>query len=319
MAARPSGGHGAAVLLAAALWGTTGTVAHQAPDGASQTLIGLSTFGLGGLLLLALDVRPVVRLLRDRSVLPTLLLGALGVLMYAAFYYWSMSEIGVAVGNALALGSGPVFAALLELVVERRRVALAWACATAVSVAGIACLAASGGDGGDGNTVLGVVLGLAAGFGYALYAWSGARAIGRGHRSRPVMAGSFALASVVLVPVFLAAGPGPLLTTGRGLTIVLYLAVVPMALAYLLFGYGLRGMPASTATTLALAEPIVATLLATLVLHERLSVPGWTGLALVAAGIVLIAMAERVTQRRDAAQPSSDNPSRSASSATPLP
>ncbi|MCI1748135.1 MAG: DMT family transporter [Acidipropionibacterium sp.] len=119
------------------------------------------------------------------------------------------------------------------------------------------------------------------------------------------MAAMFTLASVVLVPWFLLAGPGPLVSP-RGLAVLAYLAVVPMALGYLLFGYGLRQVPASAATTLALTEPMMATLLATSTLGEKLAPAGWIGLSLVGVGIVLSAM----SQSRSAARTPAGSPVR---------
>ena len=296
------------MLAAALLWGTTGTVAHQAPAGSSQLAVGLATFGFGGLVLLALSWPAVVGVLRDRSARWLVAVGVVGVLGYASLYYVSMALVGVAVGNALALGSGPVFAAGLELVIERRRPARAWVVATAVSLAGMALLSWAGatgaasvvdpaagagaglGLGGWGGPVLGVVCGLGAGFGYALYSWAGAR-LSVGRSSRGVMAAIFGVSSVVLVPWFLLVGPGVLLT-GTGPWVLTYLVLLPMAAAYLLFGYGLGGMAASAATTLALAEPVVATCLAVVVLGERLPPVGWVGFALVLAGLGLVARAE---------------------------
>ncbi|MDN6811746.1 MAG: EamA family transporter [Acidipropionibacterium jensenii] len=80
-----------------------------------------------------------------------------------------------------------------------------------------------------------------------------------------------------------------------------YLAVVPMSLGYTLFGFGLRRVPASAATTLALTEPLTATLLATSILGEKLTGTGWIGLSLVGAGIVLSA----ISQGRSVARPPS--------------
>jgi drug/metabolite transporter, DME family len=285
-----------AVLLASVLWGTTGTVAQQAPEGSSQLLVGLSTFGFGGLMLVALDRRAAVRVIGDRDLAPMVVAGAVGVLMYASMYYVAMSLVGVAVGNVLALGSGPVFAVLLELVVDRRPVLGGWVVATAVTIAGVACLAGDAGSAPGSEPLLGVLLALGAGFGYALYAWSGARMIVRGHPSRAVMAAMFGLASLGLLPAFLLGGPGPLLQQ-QGLLVLVYLALVPMAFAYLAFGYGLRRLRASTATTLALSEPVVATLLALAVLGERLGVVSWVGMALIVAGIVLVALVERQQER----------------------
>ncbi len=306
---RSSGSHIAAVLAASALWGTTGVVAHHAPAGSDQMLIGLSTFGFGGLLLAALRPGRTLRCLSDRRALPVLAVGALGVLGYASLYYWSMDLIGVAVGNALALASGPVWAGVLEIVVDRRPPGRTWLVTVLLPVVGICLLASSGGSahGGQiqgGHPGLGAILGLGAGLGYALYSWASARLIADPAPDSPasrdsgtVMAAMFALASLILVPWFLIAGPGPL-AAPRGVVVLSYLAVVPMALAYLLFGYGLRLLAASTATTLALAEPVVATVLASLLLGERLSAIGWAGLSLVAVGIVLSALAEGAAARR---------------------
>lgn len=282
-----------AVLLASVLWGTTGTVAQQAPAGSSQLLVGLSTFGFGGLVLFLLDGRTAVLVVRDRAVTRLLATAATGVVMYAAMYYVAMSLVGVAVGNVLALGSGPVFAVLLELVVDRRPVRRGWVLATAVTVTGVACLAAAADAAPGSSPVLGVVLALGAGLGYALYSWSGARMIVQGgHPSRSVMAAVFGLASLGLVPAFALGSPGPLLRE-QGLLVLAYLAVVPMAFAYLAFGYGLRRLRASTATTLALSEPVVATLLALLVLGERLGVVSWAGIGLIVVGLVLVAVVEQ--------------------------
>lgn len=69
------------------------------------------------------------------------------------------------------------------------------------------------------------------------------------------------------------------------------MALVPMFLGYLLFGIGLARISASTATTVTLIEPAVATLLAVLVVGERLGGTGWAGLALLAAVLVLLVLA----------------------------
>ncbi|QCV88174.1 EamA/RhaT family transporter [Acidipropionibacterium jensenii] len=302
--------HVAAVLVAGMLWGTTGTVAHHAPPGSDPMLIGLSTFGFGGLILMSTRPRRTLALLRERRALPLLAVGAVGVLGYACFYYWSLDLIGVAAGDALALASGPVWAGVLEMVVDRRPPGWVWLGVVSVPVAGICLLVSSGGSAPASRPVAGAVLGLAAGFGWALYSWAGSRLIvdpgaggnGTGGRdSGTVMAAMFTLASVVLVPWFLLAGPGPLIGAG-GLPVLAYLAVVPMALGYTLFGFGLRRVPASAATTLALTEPLTATLLATSILGEKLTGTGWIGLSLVGAGIVLSAISQgrSVARRRSA-------------------
>jgi drug/metabolite transporter, DME family len=64
--------------------------------------------------------------------------------------------------------------------------------------------------------------------------------------------------------------------------------VVTTVLAYLLYGRGLRTVPAPVAVTLGLAEPLVAALLGLVVLGERLSSASAAGLVLV--GLALVAL-----------------------------
>jgi DME family drug/metabolite transporter len=76
-----------------------------------------------------------------------------------------------------------------------------------------------------------------------------------------------------------------------------YMAVVPMFLGYVLFGWGLARVPASTATTLSLLEPAVAAVLAVLVVGERLAPGGWIGVGLVAACLVVLTAPARSRTR----------------------
>jgi drug/metabolite transporter, DME family len=320
-AAPSRGSHAAAVLLAAVLWGTTGTVAHFAPEGSSALAIGLATFAIGGAVLAALSLRRVLAVLGTRAHRGWLLAGAVGVVLYPAAYYPSMTLAGVAVGNVVALGSAPIFAALLEWAVDRRRPDARWAVATGVAVVGIVLLTL-GGHGGaaagaDASSApVGVALALVAGFGYALYSFAGGRLIGRGAPATGAMGALFLVGGAIclawLAVIGLGAGGlgigglhsgdpdsgglGPLLSPAGILTIG-YLGLVPMALAYLLFGYALRVLPSSSATTIALAEPVVATLLAVLVVGERPSAIGWIGLAVIAVGIALLALPPSSTKR----------------------
>lgn len=292
-AARPR--HAIAVLLAAVLWGTTGTIAHFAPEGSSPLAIGLATFGVGGVVLAALSARRVLAVLRRRDRLGWVLAGAVGVVLYPACYYPSMALAGVAVGNVVALGSGPIFAALLEWAVERRRPGLRWSIATAVAVVGIALLAA-GGHGGvaqdPGAAPLGVLLALVAGFGYALYSFAGARLIRRGATASGAMGALFLVGAAACLVGLAIVGLGPLVSPAGALTIA-YLGLVPMALSYVLFGYALRALASTSATTIALAEPVVATLLAVAIVGERPGPIGWLGLVVVAVGIGLLAIRRR--------------------------
>jgi DME family drug/metabolite transporter len=59
-------------------------------------------------------------------------------------------------------------------------------------------------------------------------------------------------------------------------------------------------MNSSTATTITLLEPVVATLLAVLVVGERLELGGWAGLFLILIAVTVLATARQPASRRDA-------------------
>jgi len=74
----------------------------------------------------------------------------------------------------------------------------------------------------------------------------------------------------------------------RGVVVFGALAVFPGALAGMAFLWGLRRVPAAHASTLALLEPLVATLLGTIFLGERAGLGAFVGGPLILSGAVLV-------------------------------
>ncbi|MEO6570981.1 MAG: DMT family transporter, partial [Ilumatobacteraceae bacterium] len=134
---------------------------------------------------------------------------------------------------------------------------------------------------------IGLAGALTAGLGYAVYAVATKRLIGRGMDSTEASAWQFSIGAVLLAPL-LAVQPMGWLATPSGALMALHLGIVCTGVAYLLYGWGLRTLDTATATTLTLAEPVTAALLAVVVLDERLAWFGWAGAGLVAPALVLV-------------------------------
>ena len=118
--------------------------------------------------------------------------------------------------------------------------------------------------------------------------------------TRAAMGAVFGLGGLVLLPVLLAAG-APLPASWPNAAVGVYMTLVPMFAGYLLFGRALAHVPASTATTLSLLEPAIATILAVMVVGERLPPVGWVGLTLIAGCLItLTAPRTRVSPARPA-------------------
>lgn len=120
------GSHGTLlILLAAVLWGTTGTSQALAPSGAHPLAVGALRLAVGGgaLLLLALFRGQVTRdCFRQPGVT---LLAALLVAAYQLAFFEAVSTTGVAVGTMVGIGSGPLFAGLLAFLIHSERPAAA--------------------------------------------------------------------------------------------------------------------------------------------------------------------------------------------------
>jgi DME family drug/metabolite transporter len=260
--------------------------------------------GFGGLLLAATAARQIVRqrVPLARSWRPVAI-GATAVLVYALAFYTSMRLSGVAIGTAVSIGGAPVAAALLERFADGRRLSGRWALGAALGVAGavVLCLARGGsGAPGEGTqTLAGVALGAVAAASYALYSFMSHRLIRTGVASRAAVGAIFAVAALGLLVVLWFTGRA-FLGSWQSLAVGAYLSVVPMFVGYLLFGWGLGRVSASTATTVSLAEPVVAAVLAVVVVGERLPPGGWAGMALIVAclAVLTVPLPARVAVRR---------------------
>lgn len=276
-----------AIILASILWGTTGTAASFAPD-VSPLAIGAIATGGGGLMML---VKALPQLLRQRMLLlrhgRTVLLGGLCVAIYPLAFYSSMRLAGVAIGTVVSIASAPCFAVLLEWLLNRKAITVKWTASFILGALGILLLAQSKPEMAEleavaGQREWGIVLGLIAGLTYAAYSWTARALIKCGVSSGGAMASQFGLATCLLLPSLIFTGDN-VMASATNISVALYMAILPIFFAYLLFGYGLKSIDASTATLITLLEPVVATILAVIVLNERFSLSGWGGIVLIGA------------------------------------
>jgi DME family drug/metabolite transporter len=274
-----------ALVTACALWGTTGVVATFMTDDVSPLAVGAFTMGVGGIVLLAITWRSARSVFTVPGAMRWVALGGLGVFVYPLAFYTSMDLVGVAVGNSIALGSGPLFAGVIEGFATRKRPTALWAVALGVAIVGLVLVALDR-NSGESNSVLGIALGLLAGAAYALYSVSGARLIAAGVTFRGSMGAVFGSGSIPLLGVLALTGT-PLVSDAGNLARGAYLAVGPLVLAYLLFGYALTRVSAASATLVTLLEPVFSVVLAVIILGETLSQAGWLGIVLLISAVAL--------------------------------
>ncbi|AGF73651.1 DMT family transporter [Corynebacterium halotolerans] len=282
-----------AITITSLLWGTTGTAATFAPE-AGPLAIGAASLGIGGLLqavIAVLALRAARTSLRSHRRL--IMLGALAMAIYPLAFYSSMHHAGVAIGSVVSLASAPLASGILERIIDRRRLSAWWMIAAGLGILGSVLLCLSKMNGPAAATVptaVGIALGLIAGITYATYSWVVHRLMTQGISRSASMGAVFGCGGLLLMPVLLLTG-APLIASTEALLVAGYMALLPMFLGYVLFGFGLTRVSPSTATTVTLTEPAVATILAVVIVGEQLGLLGWVGLGIIAAVLLILALA----------------------------
>lgn len=286
----------ACVMVAAMLWGTTGT--SQALAGGSLSALWFGALRLLFAALFFFVFASVTGALNRRAWEGLPVSAAIGAgLCMAAYnltFFAGVKLAGVGIGTAIALGSGPIWAGVLQAVFQRQPPTRAWWVGTVVAIAGGVLLSMGGGS--QSASPLGIALCLGSGLSYAVYTLLNQRMVSHAPASSITLA-AFGVAALVALPMAAFQAGWPSLDM-RDLTAVIYTGMVTAGVGYLLFSFALHHVRPATAVTLALTEPVVAFILAVLLLNEPTSVAAFSGLALVVIGVLGVVRSELSIQRK---------------------
>jgi len=275
----------ASLILAGICFGTTGTAQALGPKGVSPLAVGSSRLIVGALLLYLVHRSATKSIAKISG--RDLWLSAVGVALYQITFFSAVKSTGVAIGTVTALGSAPALTGVVAYLMNREKPTRRWFFATVITTIGIIVLSTSKGL-ADFN-FRGFLLAIGAGASYSIFAVSSKRALTNGVSITDAMFRIFALGAILSTPL-LFIGNLHWLTTPRGLLMIFWLGLVPTALAYIAYAYGLEKVRASTASTLILVEPATATLLAAIVLGEAINTRGWLGILIVIIGLIYLSL-----------------------------
>jgi DME family drug/metabolite transporter len=286
------------VLGAAALWGTTGTAQSLADGSLSAHWFGALRLATASAFFACCMVAsgqatraPAAGTLATRDVLGA----GLCMAVYNLAFFAGIGTVGVALGTALALGSGPIWAGLLQAALHGHRPTAAWWAGTVVAAAGGVLMTLGGARDAAGAGAGGILLCLLSGLSYAAYTLLNQR-MARVAAASTITFRAFSVAAAVALPAAWLAGGTPVFT-GADLAAVAYTGVVTAGLPYLLFSHALRHITPATGVTLALCEPVVAFGLSVGVLGERPSALAYLGLLLVVCGVLGVVRQELAGHR----------------------
>jgi drug/metabolite transporter (DMT)-like permease len=265
--------------------GIFGKLAYDEDLGVTELLA--ARFGIASVVLWALvaslgpDVRPTRRGIAAGVVL--------GVVVYAAqtgFFFWSLTRLDAALA-VLLVYVAPVLVAIGAVAFGRERLTIGQIAALPVALAGTALVATGGGIGQV--DVIGVLLAFGCAVAFAAYMLLSHAVVGRVH---PVALSASVCTGCALSFTVAAAASGelPIDTTGRGWALIGALAFFSTVIAVTALAAGTARVGPSTASILSTFEPFVATVLAVVVLDERLAALQLVGGVLVVASVVIVSV-----------------------------
>jgi len=214
-----------------------------------------------------------------------LLLGLLGVVLLGVMVFTS-AKYTYSINGVLITNVNGVFIAALAFLVGERVPAARF---LGLGIGLVGCfLAISGGVGlalGGENDLIGGLYALGAALSWALYTLFGKRVVKRWGGVVATTSG-VCFGSVLMGFIVLAYGR-ELRLTGPELWVILYMALVPTAVAFACWYAALEYVPANLIGPLQYVAPIVGILIGNLVLHEPVRLTFILGTALVFMGVWL--------------------------------
>jgi DME family drug/metabolite transporter len=276
------------VLTSAILFGTVGTAIAYAPANAGGSALGIGRLAIGALLLLIF--MPVFGGKRTNFFVharkKSVFFMAIGAAAFQPFFFSATTSNGVALSTLLAVGCIPIFTGILSAIIFHERFSTLWFAATALAIFGLA-LRFSGEI--KVESTFGIFMAFGAGLSVAIYVNAAKIALRSQENPIELTSTAYLIGSLFLIPLIFSEDLS-WLGSLRGVAVVFYLGAITMALANIFQIYGLRKMSPSSAGTLALAEPLTATVLGITLLDESLTTISFIGLAIVSAALIWLSI-----------------------------
>jgi len=278
----------ASLVGAGILWGTGGVTGRALTNRAhlSGIAVGAYRLGLGGLLLVvvlfAVGGRPPVARAAWTRIGSVAALAAI----YQGAFFSAVALSSVSLATLVAIGSSPVWVLIYEACAHRRWPPRKAGIVVLVALIGLGLLVGLPADRSHpGRLLAGASLAALSGATFAAFTLLGRRPLVAVDQ-RTVTGYGFLLGGMVLALVTAPTSGLGFAPSRATFALLVFLAVVPTAIAYGLFFRGLRSVTAANATVIALLEPLTGTLLAIALLGDRLSPAGVVGGVLLGLSIV---------------------------------
>lgn len=277
------------ILIAGILWGSMGLFVRTLNEKglASMEIVGLRAAVTAAAILLFLLIfdRKLFRIhLKDLWCFLGTGICSIVFFNYCYFKAITMTSLSVA---AILLYTAPAIVMVLsyflfkEKLTKRKLLSLVMTFIGCVLVTGILSETGS-------VSVGGILVGLGAGLGYAMYSIFSRYALEKGYSSLTITFYTFLIAAIATCFLADMRKVAQVVTESRGnLVFCLAFGVLCTVAPYLTYTLGLKYVENGKASIIASVEPVTATLLGALLFHEKLTVSGVLGIVLVLAALAL--------------------------------
>ena len=277
------------LVMSGLLWGTGGLTGSLLSRTAGLAAIAVAAYRLsiGGALIVVFRTLAGRRWPSGRAAWTRITVVGLLAALFQSCYFIAVALTDVSLATLITIGSAPVIVLGADLVLSRRWITRAEAATTGLALAGLGLLVGLPAGGfSEGAVLASAATAVLAACGFAALTLIGARPV-PGLDDLAVTGFGFTVGGLVLLPLAAAVAgigfrPGP-----AAIGLMIALGTGPTAVAYTLYFRGLRTAAASTAALLTLLEPLTGTILAALVLSDRLGATGVAGAAILGAAVIL--------------------------------
>lgn len=212
--------------------------------------------------------------------------GIVSIVFFNLCFFNAMRETSISVATIL-LYTAPLFVTLLSRFIFKERLAPKKLAALLLTFVGCGFVIGIVPTGSDPISFFGLMLGLGAGFFYALYSIFGKFAL-RKYDSLAVTLYTFVFAAVAIAPFSGLWTEIHRFGTLQAWLNILGLCLLSTILAFLFYTKGLSRVESGKASIMATLEPVVATVAGFLVFNELLTVWQYAGITMVIAAIIMM-------------------------------
>lgn len=212
--------------------------------------------------------------------------GILSIIFFNFCYFHTIEMTSMSVA-AVLLYSSPAFVMLLSYLFFHEKITVVKWISLVLVILGCAFVTGIVGD-ASALHLRGILTGLGAGLGYALYSIFSRCAIEKGYHSFTILFYTFLFAAIGVMPLADLRLIGSVIFSAPAkVGFALVFGLISTVLPYLIYTIGLIYVENGKAAIIAAVEPVMATLLGVVLYQEKLSLWNMLGILLVFVSIVL--------------------------------